>query len=284
MRVKLAADGAISMVAAVLLLVGASAWARDPLSGEAARRDDADLPLHEWVVPPPGREARAYFTNIKDGDSRESPFVVRFGLSMRGLVPAGHEVGRAGHHHLLINKRLPLDFTKPLPFTDQYIHFGAGEMETVLDLKPGTYKLSLLLADQAHIPYFVYSKPISIRVTQRAKTDSKTLQGQPRIELLSPANDDEVGTPFRVLFHASGYNVSHAAAGLPDTHHFRLSIDRSGKPTQVIDFRNGHTETWLRPPAGEYQLRLDLVSNAASAKVTSTAKPVRVRVSAPSSK
>jgi hypothetical protein len=71
-----------------------------------------------------------YFTNVKDGDVLEAPFVLRFGLSMRGLVPAGKTAGRAGHHHLLVNQPLPLDFKQPLPFTDQYIHFGKGQMET----------------------------------------------------------------------------------------------------------------------------------------------------------
>lgn len=66
---------------------------------------------------------------------------------MRGLIPAGHTVGLAGHHHLLINQALPLDFTKPLPFTEKYIHFGKGQMETVVDLAPGRYELRLVLAD-----------------------------------------------------------------------------------------------------------------------------------------
>ena len=63
-------------------------------------------------------------------------------------MPAGKTAGRAGHHHLLINQPLPLDFKKPLPFTEQYIHFGKGQMETVVDLKPGTCTFNLLLADQ----------------------------------------------------------------------------------------------------------------------------------------
>jgi hypothetical protein len=39
--------------------------------------------------------------------------VARFGLSMRGIVPAGQSAGHAGHHHLLIDQPLPLDFRKP---------------------------------------------------------------------------------------------------------------------------------------------------------------------------
>ena len=122
----------------------------------------AEVFPHSWTAVPPANEPSAYFTNLKDGDVRETPFVARFGLSMRGLVPAGQTAGRAGHHHLLIDQDLPLDFTKPLPFTDNYIHFGKGQMETVLNLPPGTYKLRLVLADKGHIPYFVFSKPLRL--------------------------------------------------------------------------------------------------------------------------
>lgn len=230
---------------------------------------------HPWVVPPPSRQPEAYFTNLKDGDVVESPFVARFGLSMRGLVPAGKSAGRAGHHHLLIDQPLPLDFRKPLPFTDQYVHFGKGQMEAVLQLKPGTYNLSLLLADQGHIPYFVYSKPVRVTVkAQDPKRAPSEVQGAPRIELMHPADGAAARGPLRVQFHASGFNVSHTAVKTSDTGHFRLRMERGGRE-ETMAFRAGQTETWLEPPAGEYRLRLELVSNA-SGRVLAEADPVRV--------
>lgn len=260
-------------LAALLLPFGAMGQAAP------AAADTADVLAHPWVTPPPNRQADAYFSNLKDGESIEAPFVLRFGLSMRGLVPAGKTAGRAGHHHLLINQPLPLDFKKPLPFTDQYIHFGKGQMETVVDLKPGTYHFTLLLADQGHIPYFVYSKPIRVTITrQNPQRTAASLLGVPRIELLSPGDQDKVTGPFRVQFHASGYNVSHAAAKLPDTGHFRLTVDRAGKPAEVLTFTEGQTEVWLNPPRGDYQLRLELVSNDGTRKINATAKPVRISV------
>ncbi|MES2972726.1 MAG: DUF4399 domain-containing protein [Pseudomonadota bacterium] len=250
-----------------------------PQAAKPAAAVDPELVSHPWVVPPPSRQAEAYFTNLKDGDSVQAPFVARFGLSMRGLVPAGKTAGRAGHHHLLVNQPLPLDFKKPLPFTDKYIHFGKGQMEMVLDLKPGTYQLNLLLADQGHIPYFVYSKPLSVTVTRQNKgVTPAAVAGPPRIEVLAPDAGATVRPPFRVLFHASGYNVSHAAAGVADTGHFRLTVERAGKPSEVIDFRQGQTEVWLQPPVGDYQLKLDMVNNVEAAKVMASAKPVRIAV------
>jgi hypothetical protein len=243
----------------------------------AAQEADTDVLRHPWVVPPPGREPQAYFTNIADGDKVVSPFVVRFGLSMRGIVPAGKTAGRAGHHHLLVNQPLPLDFKQPLPFTDKYIHFGKGQMETVLDLKPGTYTLNLLLADQGHIPYFVFSKPTRVTVTaQRSDLKPAQLQGPPRILLLSPADGALVRGAVRVQFHATGFNIAHTGANVAESNHFRLTAESKGR-REVLDFREGQTEVWLEPPAGEHLLRLELLNNG-SGQVVATAAPVRVRM------
>jgi hypothetical protein len=237
----------------------------------------ADAPPHRWTVPPPGQQPEAYFTNLKDGDVVEAPFVARFGLSMRGLVPAGKTAGRAGHHHLLVDQALPLDFKKPLPFTEKYVHFGKGQMEAALSLPPGTYQLRLLLADEGHIPYFVFSKPLKVTVRrQDRQATPASAQGARRIELLSPADGGRVRAPFRVQFHASGYNVSHADPKVPDTGHFRLVLERGGK-REVIAFAGGQTETWLEPPPGDYQLQLELVSNT-GAGVLAQSAPVRVGV------
>lgn len=244
----------------------------------AAAAPEPEVLNHPWVVPPYNREPEAYFTNVKDGDVREAPFVLRFGLSMRGLVPAGKTADRAGHHHLLVNQPLPLDFKKPLPFTEKYIHFGKGQMEHVVDLPPGSYTFNLLLADQGHIPYFVYSKPVRITIKARLARPAAEVAGAPRVEILRPAADETVRGPLRVQFHATGYNVSHAAAGAADTGHFRLTLARAGKPPEVLSFRAGQTEVWLNPPKGEYQLKLDLVSNKSPGAVMASAPEQRLLV------
>ncbi|MGA0571527.1 DUF4399 domain-containing protein [Variovorax sp. VNK109] len=240
-----------------------------PAASTAAATPEPPQELaHPWVVPPPSRSAETYFTNLKSGDTRESPLVVRFGLAMRGIVPAGKTAGTAGHHHLLVNQDLPLDFKKPLPFTEKYIHFGKGQMEAVLDLPPGTYNLRLLLADQGHIPYFVYSKPLKLTISKQNKgVKPETVTGPPRIELLSPADGAALRVPFRVQFHASGYNISHSAVQGPDTGHFRLTLDRKGQKSEVMDFTGGQTEAWLQPPTGDYTLKLELVQNTPAGAV-----------------
>jgi hypothetical protein len=274
---RLAATAAV--LAAALSCCPASV-AQQPVrpAGPAPAAGDPEVLRHPWVVPPPSRQPEAYFTNLQDNAKVESPFLVRFGLSMRGLVPAGKTAGRAGHHHLLVNQPLPLDFKQSLPFTEQYIHFGKGQMETVLDLKPGTYTLNLLLADQGHIPYFVYSKPLRVTVTkQRTDVKAEQVQGPKRVLVLAPADGATVRGAFRVQFHASGFNVAHVDAKAADTGYFRLAAERPGAKPEVLSFRDGQTEVWLEPPTGDYTLRLDLMAPDGSAVVAS-APPVRVKV------
>ena len=276
-RVSFFGWASLCAVAVLLWAASAGAFAQGPplLPVKATSVDETIR--HPWVIPSP-REAESYFTNIKDGGVYESPFVARFGLSMRGLVPAGKSAGRAGHHHLLINQALPLDFKKPLPFNEKYIHFGKGQMEALVDLPPGSYDLRLLLADQAHIPYFVYSKPMKITVSKQNKGVSPaSVLGAPGAQILTPASGDSVARPFRIQFHASGYNISNADPKAPDTGHFRLTMDRTGSKSEVLNFTGGQTETWINPPPGEYKMQLELISNT-DGSVMSKARPVTVGV------
>ena len=231
--------------------------------------------VHPWVVPPVTLQPSAHFTNLANGAVVDSPFVLKFGLSMRGIVPAGKTAGRAGHHHLLVDQPLPLDFSKPLPFTEKYVHFGKGQMETVLDLKPGTYTLNLLLADQGHIPYFVFSKPVQVTVRRQTGTPVAQVQGPQRVEVLAPADGAVLRDAFRILFHASGYNVAHAAAKVPGTGHFRLTLERKGARPEVLSFTGGQTEAWIDPPPGEYRARLELVDNVGG-QVMASAPPLQL--------
>jgi hypothetical protein len=82
-----------------------------------------------------------------------------------GVAPAGIEKEATGHHHLLINVDA-IDVNAPLPANDSHRHFGGGQTETTVDLKPGTYTLQLLLGDQNHIPHHppVMSERITITV------------------------------------------------------------------------------------------------------------------------
>ena len=111
-------------------------------------------------------DSKVYFVNIKDGDKVQSPFLIQFGLSGKGVAPAGVDRKNTGHHHLLINVD-SIDFNISIPASDNHIHFGGGQTETVLDLLPGEYTLQLLLGGMYHVPHDppLLSQKISLIVT-----------------------------------------------------------------------------------------------------------------------
>lgn len=108
---------------------------------------------------------KLYFVSLRNGMTVSSPVKVVFGLSGMGVAPAGTEKAGTGHHHLLVNVN-EWDANAPLPATEQIRHFGAGQTETSLELKPGSHTLQLVLGDQNHIPHHpvVMSERITLTV------------------------------------------------------------------------------------------------------------------------
>ena len=109
--------------------------------------------------------AEVYFIAPKDGDSVTSPLTVRFGLKGMGVAPAGVTFEGAGHHHLIVDAPTP-PLNAPVPADAQHLHFGKGQTETTLELKPGKHTLQLVVGDQLHIPHepAVVSKVITVTV------------------------------------------------------------------------------------------------------------------------
>ncbi len=110
-------------------------------------------------------ESKVYFINLKDGDIVESPVFIQFGLSGKGVAPAGVDKENTGHHHLLIDVQA-IDFYMPIPSSKNHLHFGGGQTETSIELTPGEHELQLVLGDLYHVPHSppITSKKIKISV------------------------------------------------------------------------------------------------------------------------
>lgn len=107
-----------------------------------------------------------YFINVKNGDTVASPLNVQFGLRGMGVAPAGVEKAGTGHHHLLVDVA-ELDVNNGIPMDDKHRHFGTGQTEVSIALKPGTHTLQLVLGDQNHIPH--HPPLMSERITVTVK-------------------------------------------------------------------------------------------------------------------
>jgi hypothetical protein len=114
---------------------------------------------------PAPQGAQVYFIAPQDGETVSSPVTVRFGLKGMGVVPAGLAFEGAGHHHLIVDAPAP-PLDAPVPADANHLHFGKGQTETTLELKPGKHTLQLIVGDQLHVPHdpAVMSKPITITV------------------------------------------------------------------------------------------------------------------------
>jgi Domain of unknown function (DUF4399) len=139
-----------------------NAWADEALSagepGMASQREAS----------PPG--ARVAIVNIEDGAVVPTTFLVQFSVSGMGVAPAGTNVANTGHFHLLIDVAELPDPNLPLPKSEQFIHFGGGQTETMLTLPAGEHTLQVVFADYLHVPHdpVVMSGPITITVSAEA--------------------------------------------------------------------------------------------------------------------
>jgi hypothetical protein len=207
--------------------------------------------------------AAVYFTDLKDGATVDPKLNIRFGLRNMNVVPAGSDRANSGHHHLLIDTELP-PLDQPIPNDFNHLHFGAGQTEATVTLKPGDHTLQLLLADKDHIPHTppVFSPRIKVRVV-----DASTRTAAPadaRVYFVGLQNGSVL--PQKATIHFGLANMGVAPAGIEkaNTGHHHLLID--AKPPQLdqpipndfnhLHFGAGQSEATVELPLGKHTLQL----------------------------
>ncbi|HOX71278.1 MAG: DUF4399 domain-containing protein [Dokdonella sp.] len=143
---------------AALVIAGAG------LVAPAAGADPAKPVSLPRTAAPSGVEL--YFISPKDGDVVGEELTVRFGLRGMGVSPAGTIKEKTGHHHLLIDTESLPSLDQPIPADDHHVHFGGGQTETTIRLKPGKHSLQLDLADALHMQFDppIVSQKITVTV------------------------------------------------------------------------------------------------------------------------
>ncbi len=112
--------------------------ARTPAAGQTRTAAPSDASVY-FVYPPKG--ALIYPNST-----------IRFGLRNMGVAPAGIVKENTGHHHLLVNVPAPA-LDRPIPNDLNHLHFGAGQTERKITLKPGKHTLQLVFTDHQHVPF-----------------------------------------------------------------------------------------------------------------------------------
>ena len=221
------------------------------------------------------------FSNLQNGDTLRSPFWVEFGIRGMGVIPAGNPNPKAGHHHLLIDTPLPLDYQNKIPFSDTHRHFGKAQTGTLLDLPPGKHTLRLLFADHEHRPYFVYSPEISVTVAgkrsgpplaiDRDRFDascaawyqeqmSAPRAATPAVYVKNFRSGEPLNSPLVVSLGVTGFGVAPAGSAAKDSGHFVLSVTKNKQPVSYLVLADGRTETLLDLPRGDYEIELGFLA------------------------
>lgn len=103
-------------------------------------------------------------------DKAEVTGPVKFVMQVEGMTvkPAGTMEEGTGHFHILINKEA-LAAGQPIVNDEFHKHYGKGQVEDTLELKPGDYRITLQFADGAHVSYgSAWAQTISLKVKPKA--------------------------------------------------------------------------------------------------------------------
>ena len=121
--------------------------------------------LAETAGTPSPAGAKVFILEPKSGATVSSPVAVKFGIEGMDVAPAGTEKPNSGHHHLIVDGKVD-DMKAAIPADDAHKHFGKGQTEATIELKPGPHTLQLVLGDHNHVPHNppVISEVITITV------------------------------------------------------------------------------------------------------------------------
>jgi hypothetical protein len=258
---------------------------------------------------PPG--AVVYFIGINNGATIPTTSTLHFGLRGMGVAPAGSDRENAGHHHLLIDTKLP-PLNQPIPNDENHLHFGAGQTEAEITLPPGEHTLQLLLGDKAHIPHSppVMSEQIRVVVVEGAVPSAQAAPAHSVHTAAAPASaaksagrhpspkDAKVYFVFpregayitrkpTIRFGLINMGVAPAGFEKPGTGHHHLLVDTPLPPLDKpipndfnhLHFGAGQTEATVALPLGDHTLQLLLGDeNHVPHDPPIYSKPIRVKV------
>ena len=207
--------------------------------------------------------AAVYFIDRKDGDTVPAKLKLYFGLRNMGVAPAGSDRENSGHHHLLIDAELP-PLNQPIPNDFNHLHFGAGQTEAEITLKPGQHTLQLLLGDKNHVPHTPPVMSARIRVNV-ALTGGPTASAPGAAVYFTDLQDGATVEP-KVTVHFGLKNMGVAPAGSDraNSGHHHLLVDSELPPLDQpipndfnhLHFGAGQTEATITLKAGDHTLQL----------------------------
>jgi hypothetical protein len=229
----------------------------------------AQTPSKGLTRSPPGAEV--YFADLKDGATVPAKLKLYFGLRNMGVAPAGSDRENSGHHHLLIDTRLP-PLNQPIPNDFNHLHFGAGQTEAEITLKPGEHTLQLLLGDKDHIPHTPPVMSQRVRVRVEGTPETPTVAGGPTpspagaaVYFNDPIKEGAILPPkFTIYFGLKNMGLAPAGVERQNSGHHHLLVDTELPPFDQpipndfnhLHFGTGQSEAEVTLKHGQHTLQL----------------------------
>src|SRR4249919_657364 len=205
--------------------------------------------------------AEVYLIDLKDGATVPANLKIYFGLRNMGVAPAGSDRENSGHHHLLIDTELP-PLNKPIPNDFNHLHFGAGQTETEITLKPGEHTLQLLMGDKDHIPH---TPPVmSPRIRVRVPAVRTAAPSDAQLRFVGLQDGSVLPQNATIRFGLVNMGVAPAGIDRPNTGHHHLLVDTKLPPLDEpipndfnhLHFGAGQTEAAVTLSPGRHTLQL----------------------------
>jgi len=140
-------------------------------------------------------DAKVSFVEPADGATVSSPVHLVFHVDGMNVAPAGAVMHGQGHHHVIVDRE-SFPAAEGIPVGEEGIyHFGKGQLETDLELSPGSHTLTLQFADGIHRS-FGPELSTSIRVTVEGEVagdeaEAAAAPSEPVGEAATPAGTPE---------------------------------------------------------------------------------------------
>jgi hypothetical protein len=207
--------------------------------------------------------AEVYFITLKDGDVVPSKVKINFGLRNMGIAPAGSDRDNSGHHHVIVDAETP-PLDQPIPNDFNHLHFGSGQTEAEIVLRPGEHTLQLILGDRNHIPHTppVMSPRIRVRVSETVAR--KPSPKDARVYFVGLESGAVIRPEVTLHFGLLKMGVAPAGIDNPNTGHHHVLVDAKLPPLDKpipndfnhLHFGAGQTEATITLPPGKHTLQL----------------------------
>jgi hypothetical protein len=196
------------------------------LEGEQYRDTITVTVSAEAVAPPPvTNEPGVHFVKPLDGAVVSPTFEVAMVANGLTVEPAGEIHEGAGHMHILVDTDF-VEAGEVVPFDSDHLHFGKGQLTTVLTLTPGIHVLNLQFANGGHIALDgeQYHDTITVTVTEGA-TPVAHDHDAVGVHFVTPLDGATVSPTFEVALEANGLTVEPSGEIHEGAGHLHVLVD-----------------------------------------------------------